>query len=198
MGILWKSSNNIARNISKVEGCRKASTFDFYSRYPVKTLIVGLGNPILGDDGVGWHVARTLLQMLQEGSFDFEQPEIKCLSLGGLNLMENLVGYDRVILIDAINIGRGPQGSIYKLSLDDLPNPNTGHTGSAHDTSFQTALTMGRSLGLNLPDSIQVIAIEAQIELNFTENLSSPVAKAVPLAADLILNELASSGKIEG
>jgi len=162
----------------------------------VKTLIVGLGNPILGDDGVGWHIARTLLQRLQEGSFEFEQPEINCLSLGGLSLMENLVGFDRVILIDAINNGRGPLGSVYQLSLEDLPNPYSGHTGSAHDTSLQTALEMGRSLGLNLPNSIQVIAIEAQIDLTFSENLSPPVAKAVPLAVELILEELASPGKI--
>lgn len=194
MEISWKSSSKIACNITKVEVSGKPQPSLPISH--VKTLIVGLGNPILGDDGVGWHVAKTLFHRLQEGSFDFEQPEIKCLSLGGLSLMENLVGYDRVILIDAIDIGRGSVGSIYRLSLDDLPDPISGHTGSVHDTSLQTALKMGRSLGLNLPASIQVIAIEAQIDLKFTEILSPPVAKAVPIAADLILNELADSGKI--
>jgi len=164
----------------------------------VKTLIVGLGNPILGDDGVGWHVARVLQKRLKETYFDSEQPDIKCLSLGGLSLMENLVGYDHVIIIDAINIGHGPLGSIYQFMLDDLPDPNSGHTGSAHDTSLQSALEMGKSLGLKLPDSIQVIAIESQIELNFTENLSVPVAKAVPLAVELLMNELVNSGTLKG
>ena len=112
--------------------------------------------------------------------------------------MENLVGYDHVIIIDAINIGHGPLGSIYQFMLDDLPDPNSGHTGSAHDTSLQSALEMGKSLGLKLPDSIQVIAIESQIELNFTENLSVPVAKAVPLAVELLMNELVNSGTLKG
>lgn len=164
----------------------------------MKTLIVGLGNPILGDDGVGWHVAKALLKRLKEGYFDIEQPDIKCLSLGGLSLMENLVGYDHVIIIDAVNIGRGPLGSIYKFILDDLPDPNTGHTSSAHDTSLQSALKMGSSIGLKLPASIQVIAIESQIELNFSEDLSPPVAKAVPLAVELLMNELVKSGTLKG
>ena len=156
----------------------------------MKTLIVGLGNPILGDDGVGWHIAKLVGQKIQAESLDLEQVDIDSLSLGGLSLMEHLVGYDRAILIDAIHIERGPLGSVYRFMLEELPDPGAGHTSSVHDTTLQTALKMGRTLGMKLPDQITVIAIEAHIDYTFTESLSPPVAAAVPVAAEMVLEAL--------
>lgn len=153
-------------------------------------MIVGLGNPVLGDDGVGWHVAELVSQKIQAESLDREQVEIDSLSLGGLSLMEHLVGYDRAILIDAIHLGRGPLGSVSRFMLEELPDPGSGHTSSAHDTTLQTALEMGRTLGMKLPDQITVIAIEAKIDYNFTESLSPPIAAAVPTAARMVLEAL--------
>jgi hypothetical protein len=49
---------------------------------------------------------------------------------------------------------------------------------------------MGRSLGLKLPDQIIVIAIEARVDYNFSENLTPPIAAAVPNAANKVLDEL--------
>jgi hydrogenase maturation protease len=72
----------------------------------MKTLVVGLGNPILGDDGVGWRVAEEVKRKL---TFSLDPPlegedgeiYVDCLSLGGISLMERLIGHDRAILIDA-------------------------------------------------------------------------------------------------
>jgi Ni,Fe-hydrogenase maturation factor len=58
----------------------------------VKTLIVGLGNPILGDDGVGWKVLEQIKQRYQEKGIP-EPFETDFLAVGGLRLMERLVGY---------------------------------------------------------------------------------------------------------
>ena len=66
----------------------------------MKTLIVGLGNPILGDDGIGWKVAEEMEKHLTEGA----PVEVMCLSLGGISLMEHLIGYDHVILVDAFEM----------------------------------------------------------------------------------------------
>jgi hydrogenase maturation protease len=63
----------------------------------VKTLILGLGNPILTDDGVGVLVAEEVRSRLPEDT----PIDITEVSVGGLTLMETMIGYDRVILIDA-------------------------------------------------------------------------------------------------
>ncbi len=62
----------------------------------MKTIVVGLGNPLLGDDGVGWKVAEEVNQQLGEDS----PFAVECFSLSGLSLMEQLIGYERVILIE--------------------------------------------------------------------------------------------------
>ena len=72
----------------------------------MKTLIIGLGNPILGDDGVGWKVANQLTTIIDPDS----SVEIDCASLGGLSLMERMLGYQRVIVIDSMETGQSPEG----------------------------------------------------------------------------------------
>ncbi len=111
---------------------------------PVETLVVGLGNPILGDDGVGWRVAEAVDAALSAGNGNRPDVEVACFSLGGLSLMEQLVGYKRVIIIDSIQTNDGKSGQVYRIALDDLPDFSTGHTTAAHDTSLQTAMRLGR------------------------------------------------------
>jgi hydrogenase maturation protease len=148
----------------------------------VKTLVLGLGNPILGDDGVGWQIASALQ------NFNNIPPDvtIDCLAVGGFSLMEAMIGYDRTILIDAIVTHEKPIGSVASLRLEDLPNPAGGHTGSAHDTSLQNALEIGRSLGAHLPKDIWVVTVESQKVYEFSDDLTPPVAAAIPEAVGLI------------
>lgn len=68
----------------------------------MKTLIAGLGNPILGDDGVGWVVARQLAESLGSSN---PSVKVESFALAGISLMEQMVGFDRVILIDSLNTG---------------------------------------------------------------------------------------------
>jgi hydrogenase maturation protease len=159
------------------------------------TLVVGMGNPVLGDDAVGWRVVEELQRRLDGGaaaSAGAQDGRIQtdCLALGGLRLMERLVGYDRAIVVDAIVTGERPAGSI---AWGELPAPATAvptHTGSAHDTTLETALRLGRALGASLPSEVLVLAIEAGPCFEFGEELSPPVAAAVPRAVDLLLREL--------
>jgi hydrogenase maturation protease len=167
---------------------------------PQHTLILGLGNPILGDDGVGWWVVEAALELIRSDDFSRENDEASeaatadfefdCFSLGGLSLMERLIGYDRAVLVDAIQTQGGEPGAIYRLTLDDLP---TLHANSAHDASLKAALAMGRQLGARLPEEIVIYAIEATKVLDFSEVLSSPVAASVARAAKMVLAELADS-----
>jgi hydrogenase maturation protease len=151
-----------------------------------KTLVVGLGNPLLGDDGVGWHVAERLQQQLLSPGV-----EIDTLALGGIGLMERLIGYQRAIIIDALKTGHFPNGTVHSFHLDELENPFAGHLGSAHETNLQTALELGRDLGTDLPVEVTVIAIESPYIYDFSDQLSPEVAAAVEIAAQLVSNLVA-------
>ena len=147
------------------------------------TLIVGLGNPILGDDGVGWRVASRLRDVTTN-------VDIECLSLGGLSLMEHLIGYDLVIVIDTIQTRTGSIGQVYTFPLEELPDLSSAHTTAAHDTSLLTALKLGREMGARLPEKVIVVAVEAARIYDFSEELSTEVANAVPKAILAVRNLL--------
>jgi hydrogenase maturation protease len=155
-----------------------------------KTLIVGLGNPILGDDGIGWRVAEKVEQRLKSAPGISPRVETTCLALGGLSLMEHLVGYESAIIIDAINLERGPLGSVYTFPLDELANQAVGHLGSAHDTTLMTALDVGRSMGAELPTKIDIVGIESPYTYDFTEELTAPVQAAIPKAVEVVFKLL--------
>lgn len=159
----------------------------------MRTLVVGLGNPILGDDGVGWRI----VQELQTQGDQANSIELDCLSLGGLRLMERMLGYERVILVDALLDENTPPGEVRVFPLDVLPNPSAGHTTSAHDVSLQTALEMAQRLGWQIPDLIWVVGVTVNPEFNFSEVLSPPVAAAIPKAL-LAVQELLERSSVQG
>ena len=159
----------------------------------MRTLIIGLGNPILGDDGVGWVVAdkvQAALSNPQSAILDPQSVEVDCASLGGLSLMERLTGSERVILVDAIFTGTQPVGTVSRFSLTDLPDLSAGHSASAHDTSLQNALHVGRDMHILLPkdEAVDIITIEAEAVYDFSQELSLAVAEAVPVALKKVLD----------
>ncbi len=170
----------------------------------MKTLLVGLGNPILGDDGVGWRVVESIQTQLESDSrmnlafrpMDSKKVEHLCpvefefLSLGGLSLMEHILGYEHVIIVDAMETGHKPVGSVAVFPLDALPDPMAGHSASIHDATLMTALRTAEVLGADIPRKVDIVAIEAQNVYDFTEELSQPVAEAVPLAAQKVFELL--------
>lgn len=157
----------------------------------MKSLVVGLGNPILGDDGVGWKVAEQIAKQLTPD----QHIDVDCVSLGGISLMEHLIGYDRVVLIDAFS-SDAPTGSISVLKLDQLPNYSAFHITSIHDTSLQNAIELGKSMGAHLPDDVTIVGIATKHIYDFSEELSSPVVKVVPCAARLVLDMLNEEAKV--
>ena len=156
----------------------------------LKTLVIGLGNPILSDDGVGVRVAEDVRTHLPEDT------EIKVteVCVGGLTLMESMIGFDRVILIDAIQFENNKPGQIHRMSLQDLQEISpTQHSASPHDTNLITALEMGHRIGLKLPTEIIIFAIEVENVIDFGEELTPAVAAALPEATVAVLEVLQTS-----
>lgn len=150
-----------------------------------KTLILGLGNPLLRDDGVGLHVAE-LLSPILEGK---PEVDVGVDYWGGLRLMERMVGFDRVIVIDAICSTGAAPGTIHLLSPSQLP---TRHSSSSHDMTLTTALELGRQAGAHLPpaEDILLVGVEAEDVTTFDQTLSPAVAAAVPHAVEAVLSAL--------
>lgn len=160
----------------------------------MKTLIVGLGNPILGDDGVGWKVAEEVKRQLTSPSAPLllgegSEVDVDCLSLGGISLMEHLIGYERAILIDAITSNQ-EIGSVIVSNLNEMPDYSAFHIASAHDTSLQNALKLGKSMGVSLPKEVIVVGIATDHIYDFSESLSPAVARAVLKATKIVINLL--------
>ncbi len=150
----------------------------------VPTLVLGLGNPLLTDDGVGLRVIEHLRPQLA-GWSNVELEEDYC---GGLRLMERMIGFDRVILVDAICAGGRP-GTVRVLTVQDIA---TRHSGSSHDADLRTALTLGRQAGARLPvdENIRIVAVEAAEVLTFGRQCTPAVRSGIGRAAEIVLKLL--------
>ncbi len=149
----------------------------------MKTLVLGLGNPFLSDDSVGLNIARAL-----EGRFN--QPEITVMetSMAGLNLLDLLTGYDRAVIIDAIQTREGKVGQVYQLEPEALDA--TRHASTPHDVNFATALELGNRLGLALPQQITIFAVEVEDVTTFGDRCTRRVEETIPVVADMVAQEL--------
>lgn len=147
----------------------------------MRTIVVGLGNPILSDDSVGIKVAALVKQRLPDDA----GVDVVEAYAGGLRLMEAIAGYDRAIILDAMKSGTHPPGTIMHLSLDSPTT--TRNTLCTHDGDLSTALALGRDLGLAMPESIEIIGIEATEVERFGEELTAGVRDALPQAVDEVL-----------
>jgi hydrogenase maturation protease len=155
----------------------------------MKTLILGLGNPLLTDDAVGLRVAQELRTCLNGN----QEIEVGLDYWGGLRLMERMIGFDRAIIIDAIVSGK-PPGTIQVLNPGDIP---TQRSASAHDVNLPTALILGRQAEAHLPDDkdILLIGIEAADVQTFSEQLSPDVEAVVQEAVELVISTIARERK---
>lgn len=153
----------------------------------MKTLVLGLGNPVLTDDGVGFAVVEEVRKTLDTGDVTVCEA-----SVGGLSLLHLVEGYDRVIIIDAAVTNGAQPGEIRCPSPDEVQwSPWPAWT---HGVPFATALELGRRLGMYIPKKIVVFVIEAADVETFGEELTPSVAAAVPKVVDLVLLELEGQG----
>jgi hydrogenase maturation protease len=149
-----------------------------------RTLVIGLGNPLLKDDSIGLRVVRALQPMID----GFPGVELAEDYHGGLRLMERMIGFRRAIVIDAIVTG-GAAGTLHLLGVEGHA---TQRSASAHDVDLPTALAVGRQAGADLPDAedILLVGIEAESVLDFGEKLTPAVEAAIPVAVRVVLEQL--------
>lgn len=138
-----------------------------------KTLILGLGNEILSDDGIGPKLITDLSRMIVDPDLHF-----KVTTCGGLEIMESIPDFERVIFIDAIRTRNGNPGDVYYFIPSDFRE--TGNLSSIHDVNFLTALKLGNILEMNLPSDLHIIAVEIIEDLVFSEQLTPVLNEKYP------------------
>ena len=145
------------------------------------TVIVGLGNEIAGDDGVGIHVARILQHRLEASS----EIDVVALPWAGLALLDILRGRTRAAIVDCLTTGDHPPGTV--LRLDERKLAGSVRLNSFHDISFPTAMNLGRQMGWHMPDDVAIWGVEAESIGVFHEGLSPAVTAAVEPLIDEVL-----------
>ena len=144
----------------------------------MRTLILGLGNPILKDDGVGIKIA----QKIKQGNPELEVVET---SEAGLALLEYAADYDKLIIIDSIRTEGGEPGEVYTLELGDL-KPAMDLSAS-HGIDIATAFELGEKLGYQMPKLVSIYAVEIKDNSTFGEECTEEVEKRTPFIAKQIM-----------
>jgi hydrogenase maturation protease len=154
-----------------------------------RTVVVGLGNVTLTDDGAGPRAAQELARRLVGTPTAADVRIVEC-GAGGLRLMESMVGFGRAIVLDALRTGNLPVGTVVALDPDDLSG--SLHQGSVHDLGLAEALEVGRVAGVELPEVVHVLGVEVRDVDTFGEDLSPAVAAALPTLVEEALDLLRS------
>ena len=147
--------------------------------------VIGIGNPLAGDDGVGIEAVSLLQKALRD-------ERVHCLTSerGGLDLLDLLAGYDEVIIVDAAKTGTHPPGTVSTVSFR-RPFPTTGSL-SLHTIELQALLGFGSMIGMSMPGQVTVYAVETADPETFHEGCSHVVQHAVVNVITLMASQLRS------
>jgi hydrogenase maturation protease len=146
-----------------------------------RTIVLGMGNPILCDDAVGIRLARDLSARLREraGAASGQGDDLgagvdiveEC-SVGGLNLVDLVSGYDRLIVFDSIKTAGGRPSTWYGMTGETFKE--TMNLNNVHDANFTTALELGRRIGAHVPspENVHIFAVEIIDNTTFSESMT--------------------------
>lgn len=148
-----------------------------------KTLILGIGNNILTDDGIGSRLVSDLIKLISDSEVHYDTA-----CCGGLEIIEYIKDYERVIFIDAIRTQEGRPGDVYYFVPSDFRE--TSHLSSLHDVSFITALKLGHTLNLGLPNDLHIIAVEIIEDMEFSEELTLQLKERYPEILEKVLEKV--------
>ncbi len=153
----------------------------------MKTRVIGLGNSILKDDGLGIYAAREVARRLSAAGLDRDVSVVES-EVAGFALMELMEGWKRVILLDSIQFEGLEAGTVVRIRPDELRT--SLRLRSVHDIDLPTTLELGRRLGLAMPEELVIFGIQAQDALSFGESLTQAARRGMYRAVELVLSEL--------
>ena len=149
------------------------------------TLVLCLGNELRRDDAVALRVADTLRADAPSGAV------VRTTAVAGLYLVDELEGFERAVVVDAVRTGLHPPGTVLSFALEDLRSPEGP---SPHSIGLPSAMARARRAGLPVPARIHVVAIEVVELETIGVGLTPAVAAAVAPAAEAVRRAVAALG----
>jgi len=149
----------------------------------MSVLVLGLGNSLRGDDGIGPRVVEELAHRgLPEGVTALDG------GTGGLDLLQVLEDWKQVVVVDAADVGQEP-GQFVRFTPDQARLAQAADRFSLHHAGLSEALALASALGRALPE-IVIFGVQPA-EVGWGEGLSPAVETALPALADAVLKEIA-------
>jgi hydrogenase maturation protease len=136
-------------------------------------LVLCLGNALRRDDAVALRVADALDRDPPPGT------TVRRSARAGLYLLDDMEGFDRVVVVDAIRTGAHPPGTVHARPFEDLRAPAGP---SPHAIGLPSALALARRAGAPVPSHVHLVAVEVEVMDEVGEGLVPAVAAAVPVA----------------
>jgi len=147
---------------------------------PSRVVVVGIGNLLLKDEGIGIHTVRAL----QEIGFP---PDVKLIDGGtSPDLIASTRAGDKLIIIDAARAGGAP-GTVYRFRPEDL-SQETGTIVSVHELGVEPNLRL-MSLEGNEPGEIVIIGVEPK-DIDWGIELSAELQQKLPEIVRVVLGEI--------
>jgi hydrogenase maturation protease len=137
-------------------------------------LVLCLGNALRRDDAVALHVALRVEAAALPGV------AVRRSAASGLYLLDEMEGFDRVVVVDAVRTGGRPAGTVLSFPLEDLHAPEGP---SPHAIGLPSALARARAAGAPVPSRVHVVAVEVLDMSSVGEGLTPAVGAAVDAAA---------------
>jgi len=141
----------------------------------MKGLVLGLGNDILSDDGVGLVVIRRLREIFKNK----ESMDIVETNEMGLSLLDFIEGYDWAVIVDSIMTGSCEPGTLHFFDRETFDHPRACNP---HHMGLDEILDMAEKMNLRVPNKLYVVAIEVKDPFSFGEELTPEVEEAIPKA----------------
>lgn len=146
---------------------------------------MGIGNTIRGDDGIGIYIAEEIKKKLVNKK---NNVTIISTETAGLNLLDLIVGYSKLIIVDSIQVSSNNElGHIFKLEVNQL-NSSNSHFNS-HDIDFSKLFKIGKKLGMKLPRKIKIYGIGIFFVKGFEQKCNSRLGKMIPDITQYIINQ---------
>jgi len=152
------------------------------------TIIIGLGNEYLSDDGVGVHIARGLEDKIRENSSLSATTRVERLSVGGLALLDYVIGYHTCFIIDAVTTGLYPPGTL--LRHRECCDEETLTVHSSHHIALSQLFGIAKLLELDVPSMTAIYGIEPFDLLTFSTRCTRSVEDAIPRCIAVIYDDL--------
>jgi hydrogenase maturation protease len=149
----------------------------------MKILIYGIGNPYRRDDRIGLDIAAQLATKVKKKNIT-----VRSGSIDGLAMLDEIMGFDRVIFIDSIKTGNANPGDIHIIPVKQLEQKQS--LVSSHGIDFVTAVRLGRRFGYRMPDKIVVYAIEIENNESYDETCTEKVKGSIPKVIEQITRDI--------